>query len=193
METLQALVRNLAIILLIATFLEMLLPNNSMRSFVHMVMGLFVISAVLNPITALLRTPLSMEIPAWTTTIQQDLPAIAVESQGEKIGQDAIQEQYRQILIRQIKALALGVPGVADAGVEIEFEGGGEGMIDQPPIAEVKVLLTAHQETVKPVQPIVIGEDTISDLSQTPKAERVKERIATFLNLSSEKISVQES
>lgn len=74
MQTLQTLVRNLAIILLLATFLEMLLPNKSMRGFVQMVMGLFVISAVLSPITAFLNTPLAMEIPAWTVTTPQAQP-----------------------------------------------------------------------------------------------------------------------
>jgi len=54
------------VILLLSTFLEMLLPNQSMRGFVQMVMGLFVISAVLSPITTFLHTPLEMGIPAWS-------------------------------------------------------------------------------------------------------------------------------
>lgn len=193
MQTLQTLVRNLAVILLLATFLEMLLPNKSMRGFVQMVMGLFVISAVLNPITTFLHTPLLMEIPAWTTTTPQDLPAIAVEGQGAKVGRDAVQEQYRQILINQIKALSLGTQGVEAAEVDVKFEAGAGGLIDQPRIAEVKVMLTSVQETIQPVQPIIIGKSQTTVATQSPKAEELRERIATFMSLSKEKILVQES
>lgn len=193
MQTLQTLVRNLALILLLATFLEMLLPNKSMRGFVQMVMGLFVISAVLNPITTFLHTPLSMDIPAWTKTTPQDLPAIAVEGQGTKIGRDAVQEQYRQILINQIRALALGISGVGDAEVDVEFEEGAGGLIDQPRIEKVNVLLKSAQETIQSVQPIIIGKPQSTGVTQSPKAEEVKERIATVMSLAKEKIVVEES
>ncbi len=193
MQTLQTLVRNLAVILLLATFLEMLLPNKSMRGFVQMVMGLFVISAILNPITTFLDAPLSMEIPAWTTTTPQDLPAIAVEGQGNKVGRDAVQEQYRQILINQIKALALGTQGVKAAEVNVKFEEGAGGLIDQPKIAEVNVLLTSNQEVVQPVQPIIIGKSTTAVDTKSLRAEEVRERIATFMSLTKEIVLVRES
>lgn len=193
MQTLQALVRNLAIILLLATFLEMLLPNKSMRGFVQMVMGLFVISAVLAPITALLHTPLSMEIPAWTATIPQDLPALALEGQGVKVGRDAVQEQYRQILINQIKALALGTQGVEMAEVDVAFEEGAGGIIDRPNITKVKVRLTSAKEEIQAVQPIIIGKSSLPAKTQSQRAEEVRERIATFMNLAKETILVEES
>lgn len=193
MQTLQTLVRNLALILLLATFLEMILPNKSMRGFVQMVMGLFVISAILAPITTLLNTPLSMEIPAWTATTPQDLPAIAVEGQGVQVGRDAVQEQYQRILINQIKGLALGTSGVGDAEVDVRFEEKEGGIIDQPTIAEINVLLTASRETIQSVKPIIIGESTMPETTQSPKVEEVRERIATFMSIPKEKIIVQET
>ena len=193
MQTLQTLVRNLAMILLLATFLEMLLPNKSMRGFVQMVMGLFVISAVLAPITTFLHTPLSMDIPAWTATTPQDLPVIATEGQDSKVGRDAVQEQYRQILVHQIQALALGTKGVEAAFVEIEFEEGVGGVTDQPKIAVVNVTLTSVKGEIQPVQPITIGQSPTTVKTQSPKADDVRERIATFISLSKDKIIVQES
>lgn len=193
MQTLQTLVRNLAVILLLATFLEMLLPNKSMRGFVQMVMGLFVISAVLAPITTFLHTPLSMEVPAWTTTSPQDLPAIAEEGQGVKVARDAVQEQYRQILVNQIKALALGTKGVEATEVDVKFEEGAGGLTDQPKIAMIKVMLTSAKGEIQSVQPVTIGESPPTTQTQSPRAEEVRGKIATFLSLSNEKISVQES
>lgn len=193
MQTLTTLVRNLALILLLATFLEMLLPNKSMRGFVQMVMGLFVISAVLAPITAFLHTPLSLEIPAWSASTPRDLPAIAVEGQSQKIARDAVQEQYRQILANQIRGLALGTSGVADADVDVDFEDGSGGLTDQPKINEIKVILKTSQDTIQSIQPIIIGKDADMSEQQSPKTEEVRERIATFISVAKEKIIVVES
>ncbi|KUO78672.1 MAG: stage III sporulation protein AG [Desulfosporosinus sp. BRH_c37] len=193
MQTLHTLVRNLAMILLLATFLEMLLPNKSMRSFVQMVMGLFVISAVLTPIATFLHTPLAMEIPAWTTTTTQDLPAIATEGQGLKLARDAVQEQYRQILVNQIKAFALGSDGVEGAEVDVEFEDGTGGLTDQPKIILVKVTLTSAKGEIHPVPPITIGQSPPTSKNQSSRADSVRERIAVFMSISKEKIIVQES
>jgi len=191
-QTLHTLVRNLVVILLLATFLEMLLPNKSMRGFVQMVMGLFVISAVLAPITTFLHTPLEMEIPAWTATIPQDLPAIATEGQGLKLARDAVQEQYRQILVNQIKALALSSDGVKGAEVDIEFEEGAGGLTDQPKISLVKVTLTSALGEIPLLQPITIGQSPPATKSQSPKADSVREKIAAIMSISKEKIIVQE-
>ena len=192
MQALHTLVRNLVVILLLATFLEMLLPNKSMRGFVQMVMGLFVISAVLAPITTFLHTPLEMEIPAWTATTPQDLPAIATEGQGLKLARDAVQEQYRQILVNQIKALALSSDGVKGAEVDIEFEEGAGGLTDQPKISLVKVTLTSALGEIPLLQPITIGQSPPATKSQSPKADSVREKIAAIMSISKEKIIVQE-
>lgn len=192
MQALHTLVRNLAVILLLATFLEMLLPNKSMRGFVQMVMGLFVISAVLAPITTFLHTPLEMEIPAWSATTPQDLPAIATDGQGLKLARDAVQEQYRQILVNQIKALALGSDGVEGAEVNVEFEEGAGGLTDQPKIVLVKVTLTSAEGEIPPVQPITIGQSPSSTKIQSQRAENARERIAVIMSISKDKIIVQE-
>jgi stage III sporulation protein AF len=191
-QTLHTLVRNLVVILLLATFLEMLLPNKTMRGFVQMVMGLFVISAVLAPITTFLHTPLTMEIPAWSATTPQDLPAIATEGQGLKLARDAVQDQYRQILVNQIKAIALGTDGIVGAEVNVEFEEGAGGLTDQPKISLVKVTLTSALGEIPVVQPITIGQSPPTTNNQSPKAENVRERIAQIMSISKEKIIVQE-
>jgi len=192
-ETLHILVRNLVVILLLATFLEMLLPNQSMRGFVQMVMGLFVISAVLAPITTFLHTPLAMEIPAWSATNPQDVPAIATEGQGQKLARDAVQEQYRQILVNQIKALVLSSEGVKGAEVNVEFEDGAGGLTDQPKISLVKVTLTSSETAIPTIQPIVIGQSPPPTLNQSPMMDKVRERIAEIMSIPKEKITVEES
>lgn len=199
MQTLQTLVRNLAVILLLASFLEMLLPNKSMRGFVQLVMGLFVISAILTPITTFLHSPLAMEIPAWSTTTAEDVPVMATEDQGLNAGKNAVQEQYRQILVSQIKSLVLSTARVEAAEVDITFEEKptSRGLTDQPKISLVKVLLSPDKKEIQSVTPIVIGQGTntksttnnTAEISQ--KDEELRDTIATFMSISKEAVQIQ--
>ncbi|MHB8124065.1 MAG: stage III sporulation protein AF [Desulfitobacteriaceae bacterium] len=193
MQALQTLVRNLAVILLLATILEMLLPNKSMKGYVQLVMGLFVISAILNPLMSLFHMPMEMDIPAWTSVVAEDLPVLAADNSGEKLGRDAVQEQYRQILVNQIKALVLGVSGIKQVEVELKFQENSGGFTDQPRISQVTVRFSQIVGSVKPVEPVVIGQSTspvVTELS--PKAKEVQERVITLMELTKEQVIVQE-
>lgn len=203
MEGFQTLVRNLVVILLIASFLELLLPNKSLRGYVQLVMGLFVISALLNPIAAWLKMPLEMEIPAWITTQSADMPALAQDGQAENLGGDAVQKQYREILINQIEALALAVKGVKGADAVVEFDKQAGKITDQPQIRKVRIeiSLSADENKIEPVKPVEInGAD--NQTSQAEKqtdsaagsalAQEVREKVASFMNLSPDVVEVTE-
>lgn len=196
MENLHTLVRNLAIILLLASFLEMMLPSKSMQGFVKLVMGLFVISAILTPISSLLRMPLEMSIPAWTEAAAGDMPVLASGDEGSRIGIDAVQEQYKTIIKNQIKALALGVPGVKKAEVEVELAEGSGGLTDQPRINQIRIQINSESQEIKPVQEVIIGgekeseQENEQELSQLE--QEVREKVAVLMQLSTDKISVHE-
>ena len=193
MQTLQTLVRNLAIILLLATFLEMLLPNKSMRGYIQLVMGLFVISAMLNPLMTLLHLPMELDIPAWSGVATEDLPVLASDNSGEKVGRDAVKEQYRLILVHQIEALALGVSGVKQVKVELQFQANNGRFTDQPRISQVTVKLLQIVGAVQPIEPIAIGQPkSLADKELSPKAKEVQERVVTLMELTKEQVLVQE-
>lgn len=201
MQTLQTLVRNLTIILLLATVLELLLPGKSMVGFVRLVMGLFVISAILNPVTQFLHLNLAMDVPAWAETMTKDLPAMADEN-GQKVGKDLVQEQYQQILANQVRALALEVSGVKDAQVEVHFKDNNSGSItEQPQISSVNITISLSDKVkpvqpIQPVQPIEIDPGTEKSTSPQPlsaKAEEVRDHIAALMELPKEKIVISEN
>lgn len=198
MQTLQTLVRNLTIILLLATVLELLLPGKSMVGFVRLVMGLFVISAILNPVTQFLHLNLAMDVPAWTETMTKDLPAMADEN-GQKVGKDLVQEQYQQILANQVRALALEVSGVKDAQVEVHFKDNNSGSLtEQPQISSINITISLSDtvKPVQPVQPIEIKPGTEKSASPQPlssKAEEVRDHIAALMELPKEKIVISEN
>lgn len=188
MQTLQVLVRNLAVVLLLAAVLDLLLPNGKMSKYVQLIMGLFVIAAVLNPIATFLHKPLTMDIPAWSTVQAQDMPVLA-DNQGAKIGQDAVQNQFRQIITNQVRALAIGLSGLADAEVEVIFGDSPATLTEQPAIKEINVRLI-KSTGVKPVEPVVIG--TGQTVKALPSIAEVQEKLAAMLGVPKEIIKVRE-
>lgn len=192
MESLQTLVRNLAIILLLASFLEMMLPSKSMQGFVKLVMGLFVISAILTPITSFLHMPLEMSIPAWTETAARDMPVLASGKVNSEIGKDAVQEQFKAIIKNQAKAIALGIPGVKQVEVEVELSEGAGGLTDQPRITQIAIQIDSTALEIKPVEEVVIGKGTVEGQKLSSTAIEVREKVAAFMQVAVEKVSVEE-
>lgn len=90
--------KNLTFILLLASVLELLLPNKSMRGFVQLIMGLFVISAVLTPMTDLIKVKLPNQIPAFADQSASDLPVLAAGGEDKNVGESAVNEQYKKFL-----------------------------------------------------------------------------------------------
>jgi len=191
-ESLQTLVRNLAIILLLASFLEMMLPSKSMQGFVKLVMGLFVISAILTPITSFLHMPLEMSIPAWTETAARDMPVLASGKVNSEIGKDAVQEQFKAIIKNQVKAIALGIPGVKQVEVEVELSEGAGGLTDQPRITQIAIQIDSTALEIKPVEEVVIGKGTVEGQKLSSTAIEVREKVAAFMQVAVEKVSVEE-
>ena len=102
MEVLVTIVKNLLVIVVIASFLEILLPDSSVRPFVRFAIGLFVILAILNPILAVFFSGRAMQAGAW------DLPWEYEESGDyqevgrevnrdiQKVGSELIREKIEQ-------------------------------------------------------------------------------------------------
>lgn len=193
MEGLKILIRNLAFILLLATFLEMLLPNKSMKGFVQLVMGLFVIAAVLNPLADFLNLDIENQIPAWIATSSGDLPVIAAESNAAETGKSAVREQYKKILDNQIRILVAAIDGVESCEVDVELDKEAGGFGDYPQILNVMIKINESSDVIRPVEPVVIGE-TIDDNpeSVSPKALEVKKTVSAMMQIPENIVTVIE-
>jgi len=113
LQALSDVVRNVAIIILLTTFLDMLLPNNNMQSFIKVVMGLFVMVAILNPIVELLKD--DFELSAWQLSLPTEEKVDTILTQGKVIAslqQNQALDQYKDRLEKQIEALVKLIPKV---------------------------------------------------------------------------------
>lgn len=107
METIREIIRGIAIIIIFAGFLEMLLPDNEMRRYIQLVVGLFVIVSVLSPLTKLISSGGNFEITAWQPITSGDTAKII--EQGKQIAvneQEKLRTGNDERVMAQISALA---------------------------------------------------------------------------------------
>ena len=65
MSVLTEIVRNILVIIIMASFLELLLPEGAIRPFVRFAIGLFVLIAVLNPVLGYFFDDSNFQITWW--------------------------------------------------------------------------------------------------------------------------------
>lgn len=121
-------VRNIVLVVLFASFLELLLPTNGMQRFVRVVMGLLILLAILTPVVDVLQSSRMPEVPALGG--QGGQTADRVRSGAENVVRERdrlAQEMYKRDLARQIRAVVTAVDGVADARVAVSLAQDKEG------------------------------------------------------------------
>mgnify|MGYP005836822107 CR=1 FL=1 len=209
MEIFHSWITTIVAAVLITGFLEMLLPESGLQKFVRVVLGIFIMITILNPLLSLINQNIKFEHVALKASGQgmTDLDEILV--QGNRLKQVAgemADEQYSQGLNKQIRALALLVEGVADAQAQVELEKKAERGGTSAKIIRIKVavktegiFLENEDKAIKPIQ-VKITPENSQDLSQGEKEkigkkeERLKKAIQTtvanFYNLTYEQVEV---
>ena len=194
MEGLKILIRNIAFILLLATFLELLLPNQQMKGFVRMVMGLFVIAAIITPLADFFKLDFTNQVPALATSSSTDLPVLADEESSKQIGKSAVRDQYQKILEDQIRNLVSTVEAVKDVRVVVVLDKDKGGFSDYPAILKVNIVYSEEKNQVQSLKPIIIGGDGDSAKSseESGKALEIKKQVSSLMQIPLELITVRE-
>lgn len=118
METIYLLVRNIIFIILIAVFIEMLLPMKETRRFLEVVVGLFVLITILNPIVSLIQQEPQLQLDIQEGN-KQELDEIL--NQGKQLQQVQV-EQARSNYGKRIEEQ--GVVGASSADIQYIGEQG---------------------------------------------------------------------
>ncbi|RYD04397.1 hypothetical protein N752_13565 [Desulforamulus aquiferis] len=109
MDGIKALVQVLVVIIVLAVFIEMLLPNSNMHDYVKMVMGLMVIVVVLEAGAGMVNKDFKFDLPAMTGNAEGTPGLERILEQGQRLAETKRQqamEEYRQGLEKQVLALA---------------------------------------------------------------------------------------
>jgi len=126
-STLYAIVKNLMVIIVMASFMELLLPDGRIKPFVRFAIALFVLIAILNPCLNWLFDENRYEISLWDYQLDESLSE-DVQEKGARLQQNVAER--RQAIIRekvqgQINAVTSLVAGVNDVQTEIDIKSDG--------------------------------------------------------------------
>lgn len=172
-------VRNILVIVILASFLELLLPDGEVKPFVRFAIGLFILIAVLNPIISHLFADRNLEIELWDYRINSEDTSELIKN-GKEINQKLFNnnnEMMKEKLQGQISAVAILVPGVDS--VETMVELGGEGEVDSLSIL-VKGEGTSDEKDNEKKPDINVFSD--SDEALTEEEQRqIKEKMLTVI------------
>ncbi len=108
METLRIMVKSILIIILITAFLEIVLPRSDIKRYINLIIGLFIIIAVLNPILAIFNTGFDFEVLNTVPDgITGDTQALIDQGKDMARTRDRrVANDYREKLEKQVKSLS---------------------------------------------------------------------------------------
>lgn len=176
MAFLASWIKGLVLAVIMATFLDLLLPNNTMRRYVRLVMGLIILVLILSPLLTLSQRDWSIdtlfvEVREVPTDELESLPHIEARADDlvdkqEQWVHETVQRRLEQGIKEGVEQqFAVAVEHISVALVE-------EG--EQPEVSEVYLMIDPHRksgEEVERIEPIRI--DVSRERSETASEHRV--------------------
>jgi len=184
LDALKEWVKNLAVLALLASCLELMLPMGSMKKYVKLTMGLLIVLATLKPVFGFLGQPVLATAQLFDEEPQAGLPSLS-----EIMARAAdFREKNKSLAAGEVKAglaaeaarAARSVSGVADAEAEVEIsEAGGEVQIRTVTVRVVPGTPGGVQP-VQPVEPVrSVGGSSAAGGGRKPSGITAEERKLT--------------
>ncbi|TDX43554.1 stage III sporulation protein AF [Orenia marismortui] len=172
-------VRNIVLVILFANFIEMLLPNNKTKKDVDMIIGLFVILVILNPIINLFRFQES-SLSLFNIFSYSKPPFEEIVAQGEVLREEnkKVQEDYKLRISNQIAVLIKLNSDLENINIKIDLADG----------KLKKVIIKAKDNRVEKVT-VDLSQENSSDKTDE-LTKNLKELISSFYGLDRNQVLV---
>jgi stage III sporulation protein AF len=161
METIRIIVKSVVVIIIFSALLEIILPRSDMKRYVNLIIGLFVIIAVLNPFLTVFNKGISLDV---LTNEEQgasnDTQSLIQTGKGLADAQRrGAAREYKEKLSRQIAAISGLYQGNQISGVDID-------MVDDaasPEFGKVRRVIL-HLNTTKDAAMLQNQEGAVGDI-----------------------------
>lgn len=202
MDALNAWIKQIILVVLFATFLELLIPSNGYKKFIRVIMGLLILLAVMRPFLYFLETR-DDKLTVREVSGLNIAGNANVQSQSNEIQKERERiafEQYRKELIKQIKVLVETVEGVSAVAVEVVLNDGrgekGGGTIKTITIYANAEQSSERESRVKPVKSVDIpnsaGSQKTTGLVEV-KRDQIKRVVTDFFHLKTAQVIICEA
>lgn len=190
MEALRQWVSSLVIIILCNHFITLIIPSSRFRDYIRLVLGLFFILMLLQPIWGVLDIQ-GADIVPFAGDMQWPGNILGMGEALEEHNQGMILEQYGEAMAQQIETMARTHPQVQEAQARITLNTQGE-------IVAIFLEVLSRDEEQEDesigIDPITIGERKYGVLEDRGEKNRIAEEIrgilANFFALSQDIIEV---
>ncbi len=182
-------VKNLLVIIMIASFFELLLPDGRLKPFVRWAVGLFILIAILNPTLNLLFHNNHLELGFWDYQMDDGMEQ-QVQARGEALNQRVMEHQQQIIqdkLQGQISAVTNLVPGVNDVHTEVQLEPNGN-------LHKVELTVRSSQpDKLQPEKGINVfsgSRQTMSEAEQQQIEKKIMQVISNLYGLPGQDVEI---
>lgn len=189
MAAISTWVKSIIFLVLFAAFLELLLPNKTMKSFVRVVIGFFILLAILQPIVDFkefvprwLEHPLAHIVESRSTK-ESFAP---VQAQREKL----IQTTYCKELEKQINVMVQDLPEVAAVKSKIVLKQAADKNVKENQIDSVQIYIKTNLPVGSKIE-VNLHDRSIEAELPSALISKVVNRLSNFYQISAEKFSVE--
>ncbi|MEN6461238.1 MAG: stage III sporulation protein AF [Syntrophomonas sp.] len=177
MAVLEEIVRNLLVIVIIASFIELLVPDGNIKPFVRFAIGLFILITILHPTLTFLFDDRSFKVDLWDYQVK-NLKQGEILENGKKINQQ-INESNNSVmkdkLEGQISAMTMLVPGVDDVEIKAELKEDGS-------ISKLNLMVRPDKGTTEEAnEHVKVFSGNQNDISQKEQ-QQIRNKIISVIN-----------
>lgn len=175
--------KNIVVVMLLNSFLELLLPSGKLKAFVKVVLGLFFLMVILQPFWQFL------DLADYRFFLQEPLEFLSPSLEGDRLEKENRRlalEHYGKTIAKQIESFACTLPDIEKAFAQVYLDKQGE-------LKEIwlRVNLETTDKAIS-IQPIVIGQlIEEADEKKEQVASQLKETLSQFYRLPQEKIELE--
>ncbi|MCL2336919.1 MAG: stage III sporulation protein AF [Firmicutes bacterium] len=201
MDVLRQLIQTIVVLVILAVFIEMLLPLGDMRRYVKMVLGLLIIVAVLQTVAGVLGSGLAGKIPAVTESfaLRNTPPLEDIMAAGQSIAAANRREAaqyYTQGIERQVLSLAELNNDLHAVKASVTLRENSDEINGITIFCSVKSI---QPQAPADIQPIIIGTtgEATGKSGAKPSAAEVRAAadlanvVANFYNLRAEQVQIK--
>lgn len=199
MSLLTEWVTQIVVFIFIGTILDLIIPNQSMKRYVHIVVGLTLLLILIKPILFVFQEHIPSAISKIETAIEkQDMSSLVTEKDLD-FKKDEIHEQQDAYIWNEVSSQLiyeankrLEEEGIAISVTDIQFETKNESTLTVDSVDKLIVSLSQTDSTdnkIESVEPIVIGKEGKNDTSvEFPNEDKVKKELAQLWGIEGNKI-----
>lgn len=198
-QGLKDLVHNLIVLLLLATFLDLLLPKTTFTRHIRLVVGLFVMFTILQSVLQLFNWQGTLNLSIREPPEAETTKILRAGREFRAAQETTALQAAEQRLEQQLEAMIYLNLGLDEVDVDLTLEN----MPEQGPVVSQATIYLSPgraQGPIKKVEPVVVdtGEPSPglppAEVQSTPELEQWKERIvngvSAYLGLDQAKVQV---